>query len=155
MFLLVYVMLHAFPHLKSQVWLFIPSDSHLQHGCSHSSLCVCWLSCWSKMVWTKVWCSDLMSVLPMQDLTVNLNVCQVVQRMTQFEKRQMETLVGITLAEMFWIQRHLVTNHHLLIMVFNPSRDTGSALFMFLKSICSVFISPEHLVTYHQALRAN
>lgn len=42
-----------------------------------------------------------MSVLPVQDLTVNLNVYQVVQRMTQFEKRQMETLVSITLAEMF------------------------------------------------------
>lgn len=42
-----------------------------------------------------------MSLLPVRDLTVNLNVCQVVQRMTQFEKRQMETLVGITLAEMF------------------------------------------------------
>lgn len=42
-----------------------------------------------------------MSVLPVQDLTVNLNVYQVVQRMTQFEKHQMETLVGITLAEMF------------------------------------------------------
>lgn len=77
-----------------------------------------------------------MSVFPVQDLTVNLNVCQVVQRMTQFEKRQMETLVGFTLAEMFWIQRHLVTSHHLLIMICSTLQETQAQLYL-----CSLNLS--------------
>lgn len=85
-----------------------------------------------------------MSVLPVQDLTVNLNVCEDGNLSRYYPSRNVLNSKASS-------DKSSPTNHG----SFNPSRDTGSALFMFLKSICSVFISPEHLVTYHQALRAN